>query len=572
MGNSPSNPVRFRAPVYDYDNGDNFASTSDNFAGSAGNFAGNVDNFTSNRDSYVNCDEPDEPDIMEDEVPPPLVPDRGPLVPDHGPNYATASGGCSQAAAPTSQARHVVSDSQALQNAMQAALHAPYRNSDTPLFQRQIAPVTQSFAAGPPTGHYPIVNSAAQSVHVVQTINRPVPSVSGPINWPQFQAPPVVTQVQATPIGNQGAYARSSDTIPAGQSWTSFGGHPLPTSLWPGHGGHNNLANPGHQGPTEHGGQMYGTQRPLAPVFPATVQNVSPVWPPYGGPTRPPYVTTAPQRHAPVSQPHVATPVHAYSHITVPQVVHPRAPSCTTQNVPPLGASDPCYSQNQTWASPFTNAIHPAAHRPAGAQHPQVELGLEFLDQKTIDTALNGECVNLEDFVSNQVNDCEEIRSQIDNMGNVQVRSVKSRKSINGVLRWLESWCNYEMLMSRHFGHNVYIEMARYRSFIIGISLKYKFSHVAAYDLRHRQRLAHSASFLYSLVDHDLYVTIFDSSAVKSSGKCNKCASSDHTTSECQTKLTGAGRGSSTRRSAGRGRRGGDRTERDLLQLSNREL
>ena len=94
--------------------------------------------------------------------------------------------------------------------------------------------------------------------------------------------------------------------------------------------------------------------------------------------------------------------------------------------------------------------------------------------------------VNLEDFISNHVNDCEEIRSQIDNMGNVQVRSVKSRKSINGELKWLEFWGNYEMLMSMHFGHNVYIEMALNRSFIIGISQKYKFSYVAAYDLRHR--------------------------------------------------------------------------------------
>ena len=142
-------------------------------------------------------------------------------------------------------------------------------------------------------------------------------------------------------------------------------------------------------------------------------------------------------------------------------------------------------------------------------------------------------------------------------MGNVQIKSVKSRKAINGVLKWLECWCNYEMLMSMNFGRNVYLEMERYRSFIIGISLKYKFTHVAAYDLRHRQRLAYSGSFLYSQVDHDLYVTIFDASAVKSTGKCSKCASTDHTTSECHIKPAGAGRGSSTRRSSGRGRRGG---------------
>ena len=43
-------------------------------------------------------------------------------------------------------------------------------------------------------------------------------------------------------------------------------------------------------------------------------------------------------------------------------------------------------------ASPLNNAIHPATQRPMGTQHPQLEMGLEFLDQEAIDVAVNGEC------------------------------------------------------------------------------------------------------------------------------------------------------------------------------------
>ena len=99
--------------------------------------------------------------------------------------------------------------------------------------------------------------------------------------------------------------------------------------------------------------------------------------------------------------------------------------------------------------------------------------------------------------------------------------------------------------------------MARYRSFIIGISQKYKFPYVAAYDLRHRQRLAHAGSFLFSSVDHDLYVTIFDMGAIKSASRCARCNSGDHVTSECGKSSAGPSRGQANRsRGQNRSRKG----------------
>ena len=135
-------------------------------------------------------------------------------------------------------------------------------------------------------------------------------------------------------------------------------------------------------------------------------------------------------------------------------------------------------------------------------------MGLEYLDQRTIDSAINGECVSLEDFLQQGSFDVDELKPNIDTMGNLQVKSVRSRKGINSVLKWLEAWAAYEIVMCKSYGYNVYFEMARYRMFIIGISQKFRFQSVAAYDMRHRQRLAQAGSMLFSSVDHDLYVTI----------------------------------------------------------------
>ena len=204
-----------------------------------------------------------------------------------------------------------------------------------------------------------------------------------------------------------------------------------------------------------------------------------------------------------------------------------------------------------------TNFIHPSANS-LPARH-RLDVGLEFLDQRSIDSALNGECISLEDFLQQGSFDVDELKPNIDTKGNRQVKSVRSRKCINSVLKWLEAWAPYEIVMCKSYGYNVYYEMARYRMFIMGISQKFRFQSVAAYDLRHRQRLAHSGSLLFSSVDHDLYVTIFDIGAIKSSGKCSRCGSGDHMTSECSRSAGGAkgnpgrGRGQGRGKTLGRG-------------------
>ena len=120
------------------------------------------------------------------------------------------------------------------------------------------------------------------------------------------------------------------------------------------------------------------------------------------------------------------------------------------------------------------------------------------------------------------------------------------------------------MVMCKFFGYPVYYEMARYRSFIIGISQKFKFSSVAAYDVRHRQRLAHAGSMLFSSVDHDLYVTIFDMGAIKGAGRCAKCGSGEHATSECS-RSSNSARGAANRgRGQARGKRGGKNDKSEI--------
>ena len=422
--------------------------------------------------------------------------------------------------------------------------------------------VGPTFATGPnlvrmfePVPYMAPFNSGA-GAQVVQTINRPVASAVNYNNWPSHPQPLA---------GPRPEYVATGGSNPAVPSWPSYGGHALPAHLWQTQSGHNNPAQPAQYvvapstqiGPSaparpdhvpgspggaasawantsSYGPTGYSSAQPATQVVPPTLQSWAPIANSYA---------TAPQ-----AVPYPTPSQVVYRH-TPPQGVS--APQLVVSGpLLPDSAARPSYSGPSS-----TNAIHPSAS--ASGVRPQTDLGLEFLEQKTIDAALRGECANLEEFMSCHINDAEELKSQIDNMGNVQIKSVKSKKHVNSILKWLECWVNYEMLMCRHYGHNVYLEMAKYRRFVIEISQKYKFSHVATYDIRHRRRLAHSGSLLYSQVDHDLYVTIFDSGAVRSSGKCAKCASLDHVTSDCSVKSAAAGRGSTTRRGPGRGRRWG---------------
>ena len=377
---------------------------------------------------------------------------------------------------------------------------------------------------------------------------RHAPYTSAPLSVNQSdpwlsRAPPATVYTSATYTS-----ALSTDSwLRHAPPTTSYGNHPLPAQLW-------------HWSPP----RTAVGQIPPAPAI--SVSHAIGVIPTHPG--------SAPQSHQPpvtFGAPPGVTPVVPG---TVPAPVPPAAHSLYAPGSEAIHHGHPPYAVPQYWGyaqvpqrpeqsfqpvvdvNRTTNSIHPAVHHAVNGRH-ALDIGLEHIDQRTVNSALQGECVVLEDFLSGYNADSDELRPNIDLMGNLQVRSVKSRKSINSVLKWLEAWVSYEMLMCKYYGYSIYCEMAKYRAFIIGISQKFKFPYVAAYDLRHRQRLAQGSSFLYSMVDHDLYVTIFDVGAVKHNSRCAKCTSSDHATSECGKPST-SNRGMGNRqRGQNRGRKGG---------------
>ena len=190
----------------------------------------------------------------------------------------------------------------------------------------------------------------------------------------------------------------------------------------------------------------------------------------------------------------------------------------------PASAVPPVYVGTGDPRFPFAGGA-PQAH--------PVSRGAEHVNQRTRQAALSGEFVEMIDLLPSS-SDSEEIKSYIDDKGNVNIKVAKQKKGITNALKWLEAWSYYELLLGQHYGLKLMVEMIEYRLFIIGLLVKYKLPQVLNYDAKHRQRLASSHSFSYNTLSYDLYITTFDHAALRSTGKCGKCGSFDHNAGDCQ--------------------------------------
>lgn len=169
-----------------------------------------------------------------------------------------------------------------------------------------------------------------------------------------------------------------------------------------------------------------------------------------------------------------------------------------------------------------------------------VSRGTEHVSHRVSSAALNGEFVEMSELLNSCV-DVDELKSTVDNEGNISFKSVKTRKSVIGMYKWLEAWGIYELLLVRAYGFQIFAEMNIYRNFILGLFQKFKAPQVIMYDHKHRLRLAASRSFAFSKLDHDLYITTFDANALRSINKCSKCAATDHGANECPFKSSSGG-------------------------------
>ena len=79
-----------------------------------------------------------------------------------------------------------------------------------------------------------------------------------------------------------------------------------------------------------------------------------------------------------------------------------------------------------------------------------------------------------------------------------------------------------------------YGEMAKYRCVIHQASRKFIWSAVYAYDVRFRQESARVGGRRFDILDHSLYTTTLDATALRKDAKqCFRCKSFDHETREC---------------------------------------
>ncbi len=217
----------------------------------------------------------------------------------------------------------------------------------------------------------------------------------------------------------------------------------------------------------------------------------------------------------------------------------PGAPQATSQahSTPQVGLRPSM--ENQAYHSSLPTSGYPGL--PAGLPNawssaPTIsgistddEAVQDGIPEKTVSKALKGECINLEDFLCTSKHSNEE--SQIvESNGELLIKPKKTKKNINNFNKWLEAFSRYEELIVKYYGYAAYRHMSRYRIHILHCSLKYNWSNVLVYDVRHRSEKAKFKSFSFADVSSELLNTILDATAVRSNApRCRRCLAYDHT-------------------------------------------
>ena len=155
------------------------------------------------------------------------------------------------------------------------------------------------------------------------------------------------------------------------------------------------------------------------------------------------------------------------------------------------------------------------------------------ITQKTKDAALRGEFVNLSEFLqfaeSAVSNDLE---PSVQN-GILTFAPRKPKKCIESFHSWLMAWNSYEQLLISE-KPELYNRLVCYRRFIQSCDVKFMWHATYSYDCRFRAKLAQAHSFQYDQIDYDLYITIFDTTAVRRNAKtCFRCKSLEHSVQDC---------------------------------------
>ena len=143
--------------------------------------------------------------------------------------------------------------------------------------------------------------------------------------------------------------------------------------------------------------------------------------------------------------------------------------------------------------------------------------------QKTVQAAMQGEFVNLIEFLPSLDTTC--ITDNHDVME--QTKPKRSTKNIDSFEVWLQAWNIYEVVVVEH-NPTVYSSPSTYRQFIQSCSQKYIWSAVNIYDMHFRLKKSMTRSFEFHSVDSDLFLSVLDATAIKSAKRCFRCKAYDH--------------------------------------------
>ena len=166
-----------------------------------------------------------------------------------------------------------------------------------------------------------------------------------------------------------------------------------------------------------------------------------------------------------------------------------------------------------------------------------------MITEKTKKTALNGEFVNLAEFLPQRDYDISneyEIEAVVEDASNgLKFRPRKQKRIVNSFRHWLHAWNNYEdLLMSER--PELYKVLSGYRRHIQACDDKYIWAAVMQYDCQFRSHLGAQCSFAFDQLCLDVRLAHLDATAVKNLTRCLRCRSLDHRIQECPFRATGA--------------------------------
>lgn len=159
-----------------------------------------------------------------------------------------------------------------------------------------------------------------------------------------------------------------------------------------------------------------------------------------------------------------------------------------------------------------------------------------IISEKTYQSAISGEFVDLAEFLPDStasVNIPTEAISAHVEGNNLKLQPKKPRRGIHDFAGWLQAWNSYEMVLVEK-RPDIYCKLVNYRQFVQSCDQKYYWQAVAVYDVRFRANLAKNKSFDYADIDHSIFVTVLDATAVKRDARrCHRCRAYDHLVHEC---------------------------------------